>query len=169
MTEHQLMKPTDAFADLGRIAFDRTPLDESLNRIAHLAKRTIPGADEVSVTLQGAGGARTAAYTGERALTADEWQYRHGYGPCLAAAAAALTVPVADTAADRRWPGWADHAVDAGVHSSLSVGIPVQNSTASALNVYSTEPEAFTEDATILAQTFAGYVAVAVANAERAD
>ena len=115
MTQHQLMKPTDAFADLGRIAFDKTPLDEVLNRIAELAKRTIPGADEVSVTLQGSGGARTAAWTGELALTTDEWQYRHGYGPCRAAAAAALTVLVADTAADRRWPEWADRAVEAGV------------------------------------------------------
>jgi hypothetical protein len=52
MTQHPLMKPTDAFADLGRIAFAQTPLDEVLNRIAHLAERTIPGADEVSVTLQ---------------------------------------------------------------------------------------------------------------------
>jgi GAF domain-containing protein len=54
------------------------------------------------------------------------------------------------------------------VHSSVSVGIPVQQSTASALNVYSTEPKAFDEDATMLAQTFAGYVAIAVANAPRA-
>jgi GAF domain-containing protein len=164
MTQHQLMKPTDAFAALGRIAFDKTPLTDVLNRITDLAKRTIPGADEVSVTLQGSGGARTAAYTGELALITDEWQYRHGYGPCLAAAAAAITVPVPDTAADRRWPEWADHAVEAGVHSSLSIGIPVQHSTASALNVYGTAPQAFDEDATILAQTFAGYVAVAIAN-----
>ena len=92
------------------------------------------------MTLQGFGGARTAAYTGELALIADEWQYRHGYGPCLAAVAAAITVPVADMAADRRWPEWADQAVEAGVHSSLSIGIPVQHSTASALNVYSTAP-----------------------------
>jgi GAF domain-containing protein len=167
MTQHQLMKPTDAFADLGRIAFDQTPLDEVLNQIAHLAGRTIPGADEVSVTLQGAGGTQTAAYTGELALLVDEWQYRHGYGPCLAAAAAAVTVAVPDTAGDRRWPGWADRAVEAGVHSSLSIGIPVQRSIASALNVYSTAPQAFDDDATILAQTFAGYVAVAVANARR--
>jgi GAF domain-containing protein len=167
MTQHQLMKPTDAFADLGRIAFDRTPTDEVLGRIAQLAKRTVPGADEVSVTLQDAGGARTAAYTGEVALQVDEWQYIYGNGPCLTAAAAAVTVPVADTAADVRWPDWADHALEAGVHSSLSVGIPVQQSTASALNVYSTKPEAFDEDATMLAQTFAGYVAIAVANAPR--
>jgi GAF domain-containing protein len=167
MTQHQLMKPTDAFTDLGRIAFDRTPTDEVLSRIAELARRTIPGADEVSVTLQESGRARTAASTGEVARKVDEWQYRHGYGPCLAAAAAAVTVPVTDTAADRRWPDWAGHAIEAGVHSSLSVGIPMQQSIASALNVYSATPEAFDEDAATLAQTFAGYVAIAVANAPK--
>ncbi len=167
MTQHQLMKPTDAFADLGRIPFDRTPRDEVLSRIVELAQCTIPGADEVSVTLQGPGGARTAAATGEPARQVDAWQYRNGYGPCLAAAMAAVTVPVADTAADQRWPGWGEQAVEAGVHSSLSVGVPVQQSVASALNVYSATPDAFDEEATILAQTFAGYVAIAVANARR--
>jgi GAF domain-containing protein len=167
MTQHELLQPTDAFAELGRIAFDRTPLDEALGRIAELAKRTIPGADEVSVTLQGLGGAHTAAYTGELALLVDEWQYKQGYGPCLAAAVAAITVTVPDTAADGRWPEWPRHAAEAGVHSSVSIGLPVQQSIASALNVYSTAPRAFDEDATILAQTFAGYVAVALCNARR--
>jgi hypothetical protein len=76
-------------------------------------------------------------------------------------------VPVPDTAADGRWREWAQRAVDAGVHSTISIGIPRQRSFASALNVYATQPDAFDENATILAQTFAGYVAVAVANAAR--
>ena len=165
MTQHKLLKPTDAFADLGRIDFARTPLDEALTQVADLARRTIPGADEVSVTLQGADGAHTTAFTGKLALDLDEWQYENGHGPCLAAAAATITVSVPDTAADGQWREWGDQAVDAGVHSSLSIGIPRQQSCSSALNVYATKPFAFDEDAIILAQTFAGYVAVAVANA----
>jgi hypothetical protein len=53
------------------------------------------------------------------------------------------------------------------VHRCLSIGIPVQHSTASALNVYSTAPQALGDDATILAQTFAGYVAIAMANSRQ--
>jgi hypothetical protein len=141
------------------------PLDRALTRIADLARHTVPGADEVSVTLLGPGGAHTAAFTGRTALVMDEWQYEHGHGPCLAAAAANITVTVDDAAGEARWPQWADEAIEAGVHSSLSVGLPLQRSLSGALNVYSTAPQAFDEDAVILAQTFAGYAAVAMANA----
>ena len=45
------MDPTEAFIELGRIKLNETDLDGLMNRIAQLAKRTIPGAEEVSVTL----------------------------------------------------------------------------------------------------------------------
>ncbi len=169
MTNPQAMRPTDAFAELGRIRFSETDFAAALATVADLARRTLPGADDVSVTLLGAGGAHTAAFTGERALTVDEWQYQQGHGPCLAAAAANITVTVPDMAGDRRWPDWANRAVDAGVHSSISVGRPLHESVSGAFNVYATKPHSFDEDAVILAETFAGYAAVAMANAHRYD
>jgi GAF domain-containing protein len=169
MTDPQIMKPTDAFAELGRIKFSETDFATVLATVAGLAERTIPGAEDVSITLLGAGGAHTAAFTGERALTVDEWQYQQGHGPCLAAAAANITVTVPDMAGESRWPDWADRAIDAGVHSSLSIGLPLHESVSGAVNVYATKPHAFDEDAVILAQTFAGYATVAMANAHRYD
>jgi transcriptional regulator with GAF, ATPase, and Fis domain len=169
MTEPQATTPTDAFADLGRIDFRETDVATALTKVADLARRSIPGADDVSVTLVDAGGAHTAAFTGQRALTVDEWQYQQGHGPCLAAAAANITVSVPDMAGDNRWPDWADRAIDAGVHSSVSIGLPLRESVSGALNVYAREPQALDEDAVILAQTFAGYAAVAMANAHLYD
>jgi GAF domain-containing protein len=169
MTEPQTMTSADAFADLGRINFSETDVATALAKVADLAKRTISGADEVSITLVGAGGARTAAYTGERAATVDEWQYRQGHGPCLAAAAANITVTVPDVAGESRWPDWADWAIVAGVHSSMSIGLPVHQSVSGAFNVYATKPHAFDEDAVILAQTFGGYAAMAMAHAQMSD
>jgi GAF domain-containing protein len=161
------MRPTEAFAELGRIRYDETDFATVTAKLAELAKRTIPGADDVSITLVGAGGAHTAAFAGQRAMTVDEWQYQHGHGPCVAAAAANITVTVPDTAAEGRWPDWANRAVDAGVHSSLSVGLPLHESVSGAFNVYATKPHAFDDDAVILAETFSGYAAMAVANAHR--
>jgi GAF domain-containing protein len=54
-----------------------------------------------------------------------------------------------------------------GAHSSLSVGLPLRGSFTGALNLYSAVPHAFDEDSVILAQTFAGYAAVAMADAPR--
>jgi GAF domain-containing protein len=166
MVDPQSMSPTDAFAELGRIKFRETDFATVLATVAGLAERTIPGADDVSITLVGAGGAHTAAYTGERAMTVDEWQYQQGHGPCLAAAAANITVTVPDMAGEGRWPDWANRAIDAGVHSLLSIGLPLHESVSGAVNVYATKPHAFDEDAVILAETFAGYAAMAMANAD---
>jgi GAF domain-containing protein len=163
------MKPAEAFAELGLIDFGTTDLATALAKVADLADRCIPGADDVSITLVGPAGAHTAAYTGQQAMTVDEWQYQQGHGPCLAAAAATNTVTVPDMAGEARWPQWADRAIDAGVHSSISVGLPLRESVSGALNVYATKPHAFDEDAVILAETFSGYAAVAMANAHRYD
>jgi AmiR/NasT family two-component response regulator len=47
--------------------------------------------------------------------------------------------------------------------------LPVHEAVSGALNVYATKPQAFDEDAIIIAQTFAGYAAVALANAHVYD
>jgi len=168
MHEHPL-DPTEAFAALGRIKLSDTDLSGVLNQISELAQRTIPAAEEVSVTLVRDAGAYTAAFTGQTALILDEWQYEQGRGPCVDAAQAAAVVSVPDTATDDRWPDWAARAHAAGVHSSMSIGLPIQEAVVGALNVYGTKPDAFDDDAITLAQTFAGYAAVAMANAHLYD
>jgi len=165
MTDPQITEHTDAFAELGRINFSTTDVATALTKVADVARRSIPQADDVSITLVGPGGAHTAAFTGQLAITVDEWQYQQGHGPCLAAAAANITVSVPDLAGDSRWPDWADRALDAGVHCSLSIGLPLRESVSGALNVYAREPHAFDGDVVVLAETFAGYAAVAMANA----
>jgi GAF domain-containing protein len=159
------MDPHEAFAELGRIRLADIDLDALLDKIAQLAKRTIPGASEVSVTLMHGNHPQTAAFTDDLALALDEKQYERGYGPCLDAADTTTTQMVPDTGNEQRWPGWAAVAAQAGVHSSLSVGLPVHEHVTGALNIYATTPKAFDDDAIAMAQTFAGFAAVGLANA----
>ncbi|MEU4215872.1 GAF and ANTAR domain-containing protein [Actinoplanes sp. NPDC026623] len=165
MTQTQLMGSADAFAQLGRIKLSETDLNGVFQQIADLAKRTIPGASEVSVTLVKNQDAHTAAFTGDLALALDETQYKLGHGPCLDAAVSTSIQHVADMTRDDRWPDWTSRAREAGAHSSLSIGLPVQEAVNGALNVYATEPDAFDENALAVAETFAGYAEVAMANA----
>jgi GAF domain-containing protein len=51
------------------------------------------------------------------------------------------------------------------LRSSLSIALPIQESTVGALNIYATQRHAFDDDSIELARTFASYAAVAVANA----
>ena len=167
--DNHAMDPAEAFAHLGRIRLSDTTLDGVLTTIAALAKRTIPGAGEVSVTLVRGTGAYTAAFTGDLARRLDEWQYEAGRGPCLDASAAAAAMSVPEMTSETRWPRWAARAREIGVNSSLSIGLPVQDTVTGALNIYATKPHAFDDDAIVLGQTFAGYAAVALANAHLYD
>ncbi|AGL18911.1 GAF and ANTAR domain-containing protein [Actinoplanes sp. N902-109] len=165
-------EPTDslsALTELGRIKLGETDLEGVLDRVAELAQKTLPGASEVSITLVRDRGAYTAAYTGNRALALDEWQYRLDGGPCLQAAADNATVSVPDTAAETRWATWAGRATEAGMGSVLSVGLPILDTVSGALNIYGAEPHAFDEEAVALAHTFVRYAAVALANAHLYD
>jgi GAF domain-containing protein len=157
--------PSHALAELGRIDLREHDLAAVLGRIAEVAKRTIPGTAEASFTLIEAGEARTAAYTGKMALALDERQYEEERGPCLDAAAGSVLVSVADMATDDRWRKFAEAALAAGVGSSLSMGIPIQDVVVGALNMYGTTPRAFDDASIDLARTFAGYAAIALANA----
>jgi GAF domain-containing protein len=169
MTDSQPMDPTDAFAELGRIKLSETDVDGVLSTIARLAKRTIPGTADVSVTLVRGGKAQTAAFTGDLARDLDESQYEQGYGPCLDASRSGISLSLPDMRSESRWPRWAAHAVRQGVHSSLSIGLPIHETVSGALNIYATKPDTFDEDAILLAETFAGYAAVALANAHLYD
>jgi GAF domain-containing protein len=165
MTQVKPMDPNEAFAELGRIRLADIDLDTLLDKVAQLAKRTIPGASELSVTLLHGDTPVTAAFTGELARALDEKQYERGHGPCLQAAGTTTSLLVPDVSSEKRWPGWAQTAAQAGAHSSLSVGLPVHEHVTGALNIYATTPDAFDEDAITIAQTFAGFAAVALANA----
>jgi GAF domain-containing protein len=163
-SQETVLDQVAAFAELGEIVFAEHTLEAVMDRIAALAKATIPGADEVSVTLVKSKPV-TAAATGDLAADVDEAQYGAGTGPCLDAAEAATTVLISDMTAEERWPEFTPVARDRGAQSSLSIGLPVQQRVYGALNIYSRSPHAFNGDAVTAAESFARYAAVAVANA----
>jgi len=139
-------------------------LQAVLGRVAELARQTLPGVVGASVTLVESDRAFTAAFAGQLALDLDETQYQDGFGPCLEVAQSAGIVTVPDMAAETRWPAFARQALAAGVRSSLSVALPLQEAVLGALNIYATQPAVFNQAAIEMARTFAGYAAVAIAN-----
>jgi GAF domain-containing protein len=169
MTHMHSIDPHTAFAELGRINLGETDLHGVLQTVADLAERAVPGAGEVSVTLIRGMRAHTAVFTGDLAVQLDEWQYDQDTGPCLDAAAAATTLSVPEMSRENRWPRWTARALRAGVNSCLAVGLPIDEAVTGALNLYGTEPGAFDDDAVVLAETFAKYAAVALANAHLYD
>lgn len=164
-----LIEPDPTTGGLVGITFTTAQLDAVLGRVTELAVRAVDGAEEASVTVLGQEEAHTAAATGSLALQLDESQYRLGYGPCVEAAAENTTVSVTDLTTDIRWQEWTGQALAAGVRSSLSVGLAVDEKLAGALNFYARTSRAFDDTAIRLARIFAEDTAIALAGLQLYD
>ncbi len=153
-----------AFAELAGISLGDESTSAVLERVAELAKTTIPQVAEASVSLVRGDTATTAASTGRLALDLDESQYGRGYGPCLEAAASGEVLEITDARREARWPGYTAVAVELGSLSSLSVPLPIRPVVYGGLNLYGIEAEAFDDEARDAARVYASYAAVAVQN-----
>ncbi|WP_138757842.1 GAF and ANTAR domain-containing protein [Modestobacter altitudinis] len=151
---------------LSRVVLVDRDLGDALCEITEIGRRAIPGSESASVTLIGGGKPRTAAFQGQLAVDAEELQYGLGHGPCLDAGRAGLVFLVSDMGTEQRWPDYAAPVVECGVRSSLTVPLPFLGATIGALNHYATRPAAFDEDDVARGEEMAGFIAVAVANAQ---
>ena len=154
-----------ALLALGRIPLATRPLGEVLEQVARLAKDTIPGVDDASVTLIKDARPHTAAFTGPVAIDLDERQYKAGFGPCLDAAISGDRIVIKDMSAERTYKEFAQAAARQGVTQSISLGLPFGSTTVGGINLYGLHSEPYDDSAVDMATTFAGYAAVALANA----
>jgi GAF domain-containing protein len=161
----QLADPRAAFAELSKITLGAQPLSETLSRVADLAKQTIPGAAEVSVTLMENSKVFSVSFSGPLAAHLDERQYDAGFGPCMDAATSGNTVAIDDTAHSDAYPDFGQIAARHGITHTMSIGLPVEQRTIGALNIYGADGPPFDDTTQELATAFASYAAVAVANA----
>src|SRR5919107_3590315 len=117
--------PARAFAELAKIVLGE-PLDVSLRQVAELAKQTIPGVEDVSVTLMENDKPRTGVFTGPLAVQLDERQYDSGFGPCLDAATTGNTITDDNQqSATTAYPDFSPVARRAGILHTVSVGLPL--------------------------------------------
>ena len=166
MTETRAAVDAESLLELATIVYSGETLQSVLERVTQVAKRSLHGADEVSVTLIRDEKPFTAAFTGQLALDADEMQYERGYGPCMDAGRAGIVLRIEDMRREERWPDYAAAVRARGVLSSLSVPLPIQDRYIGALNIYSRLPEAFGDSAIDAGRLIASYAAVAVHNAQ---
>jgi GAF domain-containing protein len=155
----------DAVAKLARIVLAAQTLESVLQSLTGITKQTVEGAFEVSVTIEGRDSV-TAASTAAFADAVDESQYSAGYGPCLEALRSGVTVVVEDQRTEKRWPQYSPEAAAAGVGSSVSVPLLIEDKHIAALNIYGAEPHAFTAEAVQVAEDLAVYAAVVINNAD---
>jgi len=145
------------------------PVDETDVVLHTLCRRVVevfPGAAMAGITVLRPTGPVTVAATSDELAALEELQYRFGEGPALDAVRSRETVRADRAAAYERWPAYAASSEPAGVHSYLSVPLPVAEQSA-ALNLYGLLPHAFHRMDESVLELYVEAAAVAVRNARR--
>jgi GAF domain-containing protein len=156
-----------AIRDLSHLMVSDEGLDATLERVITLAARTIPGCELASMTMLRNGRFATPVATGPIAVEVDRAQYRADAGPCVQAVRDRKVFRVNAVTDDPRWPEFNEAAASAGLSSSLSLPMAVEDKAVGALNLYAKVPGAFSEADEGTAVLFAEQAGVACLNAER--
>jgi GAF domain-containing protein len=162
------LDPTGVLSELARTLLSGRDMAQTLNEVVAISRRNVPGAHESSITLIRGNRPATVATTGELAVVLDEAQYREGYGPCLDAGRSDEVKHIDDMATETRWPTYTPVALQYGVHSSLSIPLPVENYLVGALNMYSAVAHAFTAESMQMAAALSVHLTAALGHVESA-
>jgi hypothetical protein len=142
--------------------------NDTLDAVAHVATRRVPGARWASVSLGCKGRFWTAASTGSTAIRADSVQYELGSGPCVDAMVDQVVYHPVDLRNDPRWPEFGRRVADeVGIGSMVSYRLVLmdeeQDGLIGGLNLYSDELGAFDDEAVYIGYLIATHGAVAAA------
>ena len=134
--------PTAAHSELQNLLLDRPDVVGFLHQLAALSAALVPQTS-CGVTLRRDDQAATVASSDEFAVLLGQIQYGRGQGPCLQALRTGERVKVADLATDDRWGEYRLHALAAGVRSSVSLPLTVNDATIGAVSLYSRARNSF--------------------------
>jgi transcriptional regulator with GAF, ATPase, and Fis domain len=157
-------------SELARSLHQETGVEDTLRGIVFAAVGTVPGAQEAALSvIEGGRRVRTQAGTAELVYQVDQVQYDTGEGPCLSSLYQQRTVRLSDMATELRWPRFTRRAAELGVGSMLSFQMYVERDNLGALNLYSRDTDAFTDESEQVGLLFATHAALAMADAQNQE
>jgi GAF domain-containing protein len=155
----------DGLAELSQyFVGDKTMLD-TLHRVATLAVEAIEPAAYAGLTMLIDGEMMTGVFTDADAPEIDRAQYDTGEGPCLDAFRTGEIHRVTSTEADGPWPAFRAACRAHGIMSTASFPMLIDDVRHGALNIYSTDTDAFGADEIRTGRSFAAQAGVVVAYA----
>lgn len=155
---------TDALTNLNREVVDQESARERLQRLVTSTCSNVSACDMAAMTVIRDGRPVTEVCTDEATREIDAAQYAVGRGPCLDAYRRRQTYRIGSTRTEPRWPEFARAAREHGIFSTLSLPLFAGARAVGALNLYSREERAFSEDDEELASRLAEQASVVLAN-----
>ncbi|WP_036226886.1 GAF and ANTAR domain-containing protein [Marmoricola sp. URHB0036] len=145
-------------------------LDATLQAIVESAQRSMPGIDQVGISIAHRDGTiETRAATGDLVWQLDNLQYGINEGPCVYAIKVEPVVKVEHARHEPRWPRYMPEAVEMGLRAQLGLALYNDASTLGGLNMYSTSSDTIDPEVEELAELFAAHAAVTLGRAQRED
>jgi GAF domain-containing protein len=153
-------------SELAAELVDTPSLEELLERALAMAVDIVPGCEQAGISLLQNRVVETPASFGSLARECDKLQERLGDGPCVTALLEADIIRIDNIHTDKRWPEFAG-AAQAGLGSMLACRLATQRDKLGALNMYSSEPDAFSEESEAMAVGYAAHVSLALSALDR--
>lgn len=151
------------FAEVARGLLSEDDLDSILRRIADVAVTEVDGCESAGIDLIEKRVVRTVAWSSETARRMGELQNAVGEGPCLSAIREHETFRSDDLDREDRWPKFAARAHrEMGVRSMLGYRLFAEEDTMGSLNLHSSRPDAFHEEAVAVGSILAAHAAIAM-------
>ncbi|MEU4674659.1 GAF and ANTAR domain-containing protein [Amycolatopsis sp. NPDC023774] len=141
-------------------------VETTLAAIVKSAVDHVAGAEYAGISLAENGRIHTVAPTSEVVATVDEIQNRTGQGPCLDAIAQREVFRTGKLLDKRRWPAFAPEAAETGIRSMLAYRLFITGTTLGALNLCSSQVDAFSDRTEQAGLVFASHAAIALVSAQ---
>jgi GAF domain-containing protein len=150
------------FGEIARILIAEADPHATLQRVVSLAVETIDGCEHAGISVIEGRKVTSPASSDEVPAIVDRIQSDTGEGPCVDAIKEHEVFQTGRLSEEARWPNFTPRAIaESRVESILSLRLFVAEGTMGALNLYSTQPDAFDERDVAVATVFAAHAAVA--------
>jgi GAF domain-containing protein len=159
------------FADLARQLASQPTEEATWQAVVQAGRDTIAGAEEAGITTLRGNRFNSIAPTSELVNKVDAIQYELRSGPCVDAVLQDKVFRSHDLEHDPRWPEFGKRAAaEQGVHSMLAFRLYLEDDdTIGGLNLYSTEHQAFSDEALILGEIVATHAAIVLSGSRHRD
>jgi GAF domain-containing protein len=149
------------FSEIARILIAETDPQATLQRIVSLAVKTIESCEHAGISVVEGTTVTSPASSDEVPAIVDRIQSETGEGPCVDAIREHQVFQTGKLSEERRWPVFTPRAIaESGIESVLSLRL-FADKTMGALNLYSTQMDAFDDRDVAVATVFAAHAAVA--------
>lgn len=157
-----LVDVAQALSDVARSLEAEPDLQHVVEGIVAAVTDTVPGAEQAGVSLREGNILRTVAATNVLVKRLNAIEHELNEGPCVQAFLEHRSYRINDMSQDTRWPRFAAAAQAHGVRSMLGYRLFTSGRTLGALDLYSSQLNAFDAQAEVVGELFAAHAAIAL-------